>query len=255
MHYLMIIFYAFIKKWVGLVFTLYILLLILHDPVMILTVVYITFANLHTIHYSINILNLGRFDDSISDLTTALRCNAPPAPILTTRSRVFIKLNNFSQAVNDLTEVLQYQPSDCTMRYHRGLLLKIMNKYYEAIEDFSILVSLLQSDHTQPLYERLSIIYNHRAFCYRKMNNFDKSLQDYSEAIRYTPHNIRAYINRAFIFMQSNRYTDAINDFSKVLKIDPNNTYAYHNRGVSSDKIGAFDQALSDFSRVLKYCL
>jgi tetratricopeptide (TPR) repeat protein len=65
--------------------------------------------------------------------------------------------------------------------------LKALDRYDDAIADLS------QSIKLDP---NLSAAYTHRGYCYRKLANFERSVNDYSAAVRLQPSSIRALNNR-----------------------------------------------------------
>ena len=150
--------------------------------------------------------------------------------------------------------------------YNRALGWKACGQYPNALTDLSTSLKLicdercgLQSQSGEPsTHERMQTLtnalnnaYNHRGFCFRKMDNFDGAIKDYTLAIRVVPHNARALNNRAYCYAKKELYSEAVADYTAVIEIDPFNSHSYHNRGISLDKIGKKDEALVDFAKVV----
>ena len=66
-------------------------------------------------------------------------------------------------------------------------------------------------------------IYEQRAAVEMKINDYDKALTDYSEIIKLKPNEVRYYNYRAYIYELKNDSTNSMTDTEKVLKLDPNN--------------------------------
>jgi tetratricopeptide (TPR) repeat protein len=69
-------------------------------------------------------------------------------------------------------------------------------------------------------------IYEQRAAVEMKINDYDKALADYSEVIKLKPNEARYYNYRAYIYELKNDSKNALADTEKVLKMDPNNQEA-----------------------------
>jgi tetratricopeptide (TPR) repeat protein len=67
----------------------------------------------------------------------------------------------------------------------------------------------------------LSVIYFYRAECYRFLNQYEKSLKDYTKAISLNPQYRDAYWNRALLSEVNNNFTGAIADYRKVSTLIP----------------------------------
>jgi tetratricopeptide (TPR) repeat protein len=59
-----------------------------------------------------------------------------------------------------------------------------------------------------------------------KLNDFDKALADYSDAIKINPNEIRYYLLRSYIYEVKGDAKNAMADTDKVLKMDPANAEA-----------------------------
>jgi tetratricopeptide (TPR) repeat protein len=147
----------------------------------------------------------------------------------------------------------------------RGINYKSAEQYKRAIEDFSAALSAEQRPQTSSsanaaeagqdslLAYPLGTVYNHRGYCFRKLEKYEESIADYTSAIRYsTPQDsVRAYNNRAYCLARIGKFQQAVEDYTAVIGIDPHNSHAFHNRGISLDKLGKYDQAIADFTKVL----
>jgi hypothetical protein len=68
------------------------------------------------------------------------------------------------------------------------------------------------------------------AYSYQKLGYHDKSLKEYSTAIRIRSNFPEAYFNRGLIYHAQDRYDHAIEDFNAVINLQPRNRDAYLSR-------------------------
>ena len=69
---------------------------------------------------------------------------------------------------------------------------------------------------------------------YAKME-YQKSISEYTEAIRLKPDYADAYNNRGLAYDHNNEYDKAIGDYSAAIRLDPNDARYYNNRGFAYD--------------------
>src|SRR5207248_1043513 len=69
-------------------------------------------------------------------------------------------------------------------------------------------------------------VYEQRAAVEMKLQDYDKALADYSEVIKLKPDEIRYLNYRAYIYELKKDYKNSMADSEKVLKVDPKNQEA-----------------------------
>lgn len=152
--------------------------------------------------------------------------------------------------------------------YNRALGWKARDQYDNAMTDLTTTLQLLSDERhalqsrrdakslarVETLISATSNAYNHRGFCFRKLENYDGAIADYTNAIRVTPDNARALNNRAYCHAKKEQFAAAVEDYSRVIDMDPHNSHSYHNRGISLDKLGRAAEALADFAKVTDAC-
>ena len=94
--------------------------------------------------------------------------------------------------------------------------------------------------------------YNNRGYVYDEIGDYDKAIVDYNRAIKLDPNYIYAYNNRGLAYYSKKNYQQAIADYNRAIELDPNYALAYNNRGNAYDSIGEFEKAISDYSRALE---
>jgi tetratricopeptide (TPR) repeat protein len=97
----------------------------------------------------------------------------------------------------------------------------IMKGYYNSeIKKNSIILSRRE---ITPL--RRSLSFAIRAYAYYRLNAYDKSIEDYTEAIELTPKDETLYYQRALSYWAKNDYRNAKKDFEKSLFYNPNQSF------------------------------
>ncbi len=87
---------------------------------------------------------------------------------------------------------------------------------------------------------------------YAKKGNFDKAIEEYTEAIRLHPKFAQAYCNRGAAYADKGNIDKAIEDFTEFIRLDPKFAPAYCNRGMAYAKKGNFDKAIEDSTEAIR---
>ena len=90
-----------------------------------------------------------------------------------------------------------------------------------------------------------------RASAYQHMEEPEKAIADYSQAIRFKPDNALAYHDRAVCEMRTDRVDDAIRDYDRALELDPGNPLTWNGRGAIYLKKGGYNKAINCFNKAI----
>jgi tetratricopeptide (TPR) repeat protein len=90
-----------------------------------------------------------------------------------------------------------------------------------------------------------------RGFAYHRLNQYDRALPDYNEALKLDPSDSYALYNRALIFERKGKDDSALADYSASLKLRPHNDDGLVNRGALLLRLGRLREAREDFGRAL----
>jgi len=94
--------------------------------------------------------------------------------------------------------------------------------------------------------------YANRGFAYQMKSQYDKAFNDYSEAIRFDQNNAWVYTKRGMIYNYKQWYDKAINDFNEAIRLDPNSAEAYGGRGDAYSRKGLHDKTISDLTKAIE---
>jgi lipoprotein NlpI len=98
----------------------------------------------------------------------------------------------------------------------------------------------------------LAGMYQERGFIYTRLDQLDKALQDYTDALRLNPNYIIAYINRSIVLQKLGKYQEAFHDLNDAQALDPNNTDVYRTRGNLNFILKQYAAAAQDFETFLR---
>lgn len=97
------------------------------------------------------------------------------------------------------------------------------------------------------------MFYDNRSYLWRKLENYQKAIEDYSIIVQFFPENIKALINRAFCFAKLENYDKAIFDYSAILNLEKDNTHALYNRAISYDKMNKLNEVRIILNYIIGY--
>ena len=97
-----------------------------------------------------------------------------------------------------------------------------------------------------------AVIYNNRGNTYSNKGDFDRAIEDYTEAIQLNPKYDIAFYNRGLAYSNKGDHDRAIKDYSEAIRINPNYDKAFNNRGLIHSRKGAHDRAIEDYTAALR---
>ena len=221
----------------------------------------------------------GDLDQSIKDLTDALKClgsnltpvsatpPANPSPQYLQASqnasqaadayyqRGLVYIDKASRerkqagqmydlAIRDFNDAIRLNPTMAAHFVGRASAYMLKEEFRQAIADFTEAIRLAPGDEYTFL---------HRGIAYHTVNEPDNAISDYSEAHRINPKDVNPLINRGIVYYSKKGLYDlAIQDFTEALDIDRKEINALINRGIAYREKGDPDKAVIDFSEALR---
>ena len=91
-----------------------------------------------------------------------------------------------------------------------------------------------------------------RGMAFLERREYDKAINEFSEAIRLDPNYVPAYVSRGNAYGIHGAVDRAINDFTEAIRLDPNVAIIYFNRGNAYYDHGNLDKASSDYSEAIR---
>jgi len=97
----------------------------------------------------------------------------------------------------------------------------------------------------------LSEILLYRGIAYAFLEDYQRALADFNEALVQNAYNADVYNERGSIWRLHHEYEHAIIDYNAAIRIDPELTEAYYNRGLAHEELHHYDEAIIDFSQTI----
>jgi serine/threonine protein kinase len=97
-----------------------------------------------------------------------------------------------------------------------------------------------------------AIDHTQRGVAYFNLQDYDRALSDFTQAIQLDHSLAPAYYNRGHTYDTLQQYEDALSDLSRAIQLDHNYAAAYYNRGGVYNELEQYDKALADFSRAIQ---
>jgi tetratricopeptide (TPR) repeat protein len=94
--------------------------------------------------------------------------------------------------------------------------------------------------------------YNNRGIAYYNKKDYDREIADYTQAIRLDPDYAPAYYNRGIAYNNKGDYDRAIADCTQAIRLDPDYAKAYYNRGNAYYYKGDYDRAITDYDQAIR---
>jgi tetratricopeptide (TPR) repeat protein len=94
----------------------------------------------------------------------------------------------------------------------------------------------------------LALIYSSRGNQWERKGDFDKAMQDHSEAIRTDSTYAAGYMHRGNAYARRGDYDRAIADHTESIRVDPTYANGFYNRGLTYSRKGDHERAIADFT-------
>jgi tetratricopeptide (TPR) repeat protein len=100
--------------------------------------------------------------------------------------------------------------------------------------------------------DELSAVYQRRGYTEAGNQQFQEAINDYSEAAKLTPQDVRVYEQRAAVEMKIQDYDKALADYAEVIKLKPNELRYLNYRAYIYELKNDSKNSLEDTEKVLK---
>ena len=100
--------------------------------------------------------------------------------------------------------------------------------------------------------DELSAVYQGRGYAAASNQQFQNAINDYGEAAKLTPQNVRVYEQRAAVEMKIEDYDKALADYSEIIKLKPNEVRYYNYRSYIYEIKNDVQNAMAETERALK---
>ena len=110
-------------------------------------------------------------------------------------------------------------------RKNAGVLYK-NGEYIQALNTYSL---LLKDAKRAELKEQCCILNCNKGICFNKLNEYDKALDSFKEALKYNKDYAKALCNKMLLLNKKEEYLEAYEDFKRLKTLDYNLWENYRN--------------------------
>jgi tetratricopeptide (TPR) repeat protein len=94
--------------------------------------------------------------------------------------------------------------------------------------------------------------HNNRGIAYGELGQYQRAIEDYTEAIRLKPDDAEAYYNRGNAYANLGQQPRAIEDYTEAIRLKPAYADAYSNRGNAYAELGQYQRAIEDYTKAIR---
>lgn len=91
----------------------------------------------------------------------------------------------------------------------------------------------------------------YRGECQRLHGKWEEALDDFNEALRYLPEDVRTLARRGTTLILLQRFEQALTDLNRALVLDAKDSWANAVRGEAYRRLGRYEEALADLNRAI----
>ena len=100
--------------------------------------------------------------------------------------------------------------------------------------------------------DELATVYQQRGFASAKNQQLQEAVQDYTEALKIEPNNVRIYEQRAAVEMKMYAYDKALADYAEASKLKPNEVRYYNYRAYIYETKEDNQNSMAETEKALK---
>jgi tetratricopeptide (TPR) repeat protein len=94
--------------------------------------------------------------------------------------------------------------------------------------------------------------YFHRGKRYLELGEYDKAIQDFTQAIELEKRYVFAYAERGLAWEMKGSHEKALEDYNKALEINPEYSIAFKYRGFTWQEMGEYAKAINDYNKAIE---
>ncbi len=166
-------------------------------------------------------------------------------------NRISTQITNYEEEYKKLTELENTAKKECAEN-------ESDNDFKQEIEKMQ--KRTIDSEKEREKQNQMTAWdYRRQGQRYRNLNQFEKAIRSYSNAICMQQNNAtfyndrgRAYLNWGNFDKSNSHYDNAIADFNMAIKLNPEYAYAYNSRGFAYGELEEYNMAIADFDKAIE---
>jgi tetratricopeptide (TPR) repeat protein len=188
--------------------------------------------------------HLSNYDLAIQDFNRAIALDPKYAQAYGSRGRVYRQLEKLQQSIADFERAIALDPERPWFYAQQGENYRDIEKYSYAIKLYNQALAL------EP--ELFFWAYGSRGYTYFRLRDYDRAIEDFTQAIERAPDYIWGYGQRGRVYRHLNILDKALADLNRALELDPYDAWAYSHRGLAYSYLHEYQLALADSNRAIE---
>jgi tetratricopeptide (TPR) repeat protein len=156
------------------------------------------------------------------------------------------KEKEYKNKIKSYTKSLENEPNNPDNLFFRALAKSEIGDRYGAISDYDKILTI--QEKVKLKYNKLSTVYNNKAYCLVQLGNYEAALPLVEKALQLDKAEWYIWDTRAEIFLNMGKLDNCIADCNKAIGIQPNGN-SYLIRGLAHIKKGEKTKGCQDLSK------
>lgn len=167
------------------------------------------------------------YQKAIADYNQAIKLYPQDAYIYLKRAFVYAQIKQYEKIIPDLNEAIKIEPENGYFYYLRGNNYYNLRQYDKAFADYDKSISLIQPDLLAGSMSEgknwVSYAFSGRALVYHQLNNLNKAIVDYREAIHRNSESLLSLTNIGLIEYERGNLKSARRMWEETVAQEPQN--------------------------------
>jgi tetratricopeptide (TPR) repeat protein len=148
-------------------------------------------------------------------------------------------------------EDLQLYEQPCSALLNALKNLDSLNDIHEPFIEENPVFQFFKSKKNNNVGRYSANVYHARGYFYTARGQYQRAIENYSEAIRIKPDYAQAYYNRGVTYAAIGQHQHAVEDYDKAIRIRPNSAADYTSRGMVYNNLGQYQRAIEDYNKAI----
>lgn len=188
----------------------------------------------------------GSNGNALLDLRKAIALQPNCARFLQAQAVLHMKLRNFEQALEDCRLALKADSKFIDGYRLSAAAHNHLRQYKQSIAD----ASQFLNQHKRNDHARGDALAK-RAFAHDQLHEYQKAINDYTNAIACDSDNSSFYASRAVVYMHAEDWQNGIEDCNKAITMNPNDAAIFKIRAICLAALKQHNDSLSDLDKLV----
>ncbi len=178
-------------------------------------------------------LSQNKYPEAINSYTEAIRIKSNYSEAYYGRAVSYEQQGNYKSALGDYKNALNITPQMIQAQKGLGDSYFALQDYTNASVAYENCLQTINSTKTNTDAVLTAEVYNGAGKSYLGLNNYDKAISDFKNALKKNGSYAEAYYNIGFAYFKTNEMAEAITNISKAISLDNKNAVWHYYLGKS----------------------